>query len=146
MIANDPIQMLNTIMQSDAEYTAAIALDGKRDSIAMKTIAILGIVFLPGTFIATLFSINMFDWGLAAGSGSSKQTASLRVSRNMWIYWAITVPLTVMTFLVWILWSRRENQKTSRRFKGECLEGPAEAKNAAVVKIAGLTTGGEKLI
>lgn len=59
--ANKSSQILNIITQSDARYTAAIAVDGKRDSIVMKTIAILGIVFLPGTFVATLFSIDMFD-------------------------------------------------------------------------------------
>ena len=106
-----PSQMLNTITQSDSEYTAAIAVDGKRDSIAMKTIAILGIIFLPGTFVATLFSINMFAWGGEDG----EEWTSLTVSPSSWIYWAITVPLTILTFLVWMLWSRRENLKTTQR-------------------------------
>jgi Mg2+ and Co2+ transporter CorA len=103
--------MLNTITQKDAEYTAAIAVDGKRDSIAMKTIAILGIVFLPGTYIATLLGMNMFTWGGADG----EETTSLKVSPSMWIYWAITVPLTVVTLIVWLLWSRRENYESSKR-------------------------------
>ena len=103
--------MLSVITQSDAEYTAAIAVDGKRDSIAMKTISILGIVYLPGTFVATLFSINVFDWGGADG----KESSSLTVAPSIWIYWAITVPLTIGTFLCWILWSKRENQKSSKR-------------------------------
>ncbi|KAJ9604492.1 hypothetical protein H2200_011328 [Cladophialophora chaetospira] len=129
--------MLNTIMQSDAEYTAAIAVDGKRDSIAMKTIAVLGIIFLPGTFVATLFSINMFDWGF----DNNGESASLSVSRSMWIYWAITVPLTVVTFLVWVLWSRRENQKSSKRLKIYRSNSPAESDCAAAIKISGLVVG-----
>lgn len=76
--ANDPNQMLATITQTDAEYTAAIAEDGKRDSVAMKTISLLGVVFLPGTFVATLFSIDMFDWGTANYGRSS---SLLSVSR-----------------------------------------------------------------
>lgn len=119
--------MLNTITQSDAEYTAAIAVDGKRDSIAMKTIAILGIVFLPGTFVATLFSINMFDWG---GADRGK-TSSLTVSPSMWIYWAITVPLTIVTFLVWVIWSRRENHKSSKRLMIYRTKAPIESESAA---------------
>lgn len=103
--------MLNTITQSDAEYTAAIAVDGKRDSIAMKTIAILGIAFLPGTFVATLFSINMFEFGDPSSGG----TSSLTVSPSIWIYWAITVPLTVVTCLVWVVWSKKENRETNKR-------------------------------
>ena len=35
-----------------ARDSKSIAVEGKRDSSAMKTIAVLTIVFLPGTFIA----------------------------------------------------------------------------------------------
>lgn len=96
--------MFGIITQGDAEYTAAIAVDGKRDSIAMKTISILGIIYLPGTFVATLFGIDMFGWGDADGKPSS-----LTISPSMWIYWVTVVPLTVITLLVWILWSRRSS-------------------------------------
>ena len=118
--------MLSTITQNDAEYTAAIAVDGKRDNIAMKTIAILGIVYLPGTFMATLFSINMFNWG-GADRGN---TSSLAVSPNIWIYWVITVPLTVVTFLIWLLWSRRENIKSSKRLVAYRANAPMEFESA----------------
>ena len=111
--------MLATITQSDAEYTAAIAVDTKRDSIAMKTIAVLGIIFLPGTFVASLFSINMFDWGISVPNNTASSddpvSSELTVSRSMWIYWAITVPLTLVTFVVWVFWSRRENARSRRR-------------------------------
>ena len=133
--------MLNTITQSDAQYTAAIAVDGKRDSIAMKTIAILGIVFLPGTFVATLFSIDMFDWGVV----DSEETSSLTVSRSMWIYWAITVPLTVLTFLLWVFWSRRENHKSSKRLMIYRMKAPIEPESAAATKISSLVSN-EKMV
>lgn len=71
--------MLSTITQNDSEYVAAIAMNGKRDSIAMKTISVLGILFLPGTYVATLFNINMFDWG----STDSGENSSLTVSPSM---------------------------------------------------------------
>ena len=118
--------MLSAITQSNAEYTAALAVDGKRDSIAMKTISILGIVYLPGTFVATLFSINVFDWGGADG----KESSSLTVAPSIWIYFAIAVPLTVVTFLGWILWSKRENQKSSKRMTISRTK-PAEPENSA---------------
>lgn len=41
--------MLTTVAQSDAEYTVAIAMDGKRDGIAMRTVAVLGVIFLTGS-------------------------------------------------------------------------------------------------
>jgi Mg2+ and Co2+ transporter CorA len=105
--------MLSNITQNDAEYTAAIAVDGKRDSIAMRTISILGIVYLPPTFVATLFSVDMFDWGPSADGNGAME---LRASPSVWIYCAVAVPLTLATFLVWMLWARRENRKSSQRF------------------------------
>lgn len=133
--------ILNIVTQSDAEYTAAIAMDGKRDGIAMKTIAILGIVFLPGTFMATLFSINMFDWGDA----DSGETSSLTVSPSMWIYWAITVPLTLLTFLVWVFWSRRENHKSNKRLMICRTKAPIESESAAATRISSLVSS-EKMV
>lgn len=116
-------------------------MDSKRDSIAMKTIAILGIVFLPGTFVATLFSINMFDWG----GLNSGETKSLTVSRSIWIYWAITVPLTIVTFLVWMFWSRSENNKTSKRLMIYRKNSPIKSENAALMKNSGLFSS-EKMV
>lgn len=98
--------MLGVITQNDSEFTAAIAVDGRRDSIAVKTISILGIVYLPGSFVATFFSMGMFDWNFADATTSSP----LKASPALWIYVAITIPLTVMTYIVWMLWSRKESQ------------------------------------
>lgn len=136
MTANKSSQMLSTITQSDAQYTAAIAVDGKKDSIAMKTISVLGIVFLPPTFVATLFSINMFDWGVNDDKGSTL----LKVSPSMWIYWAISVPLTLVTFAVWLLWARKENEKSRKRlmiFRSKTL---AESESSAAASIAGFVS------
>jgi Mg2+ and Co2+ transporter CorA len=105
--------MLSVITQSDAEYTAAIAIDGKRDSIAMRTISILGIVYLPATFVATLFSMDVFSWPSTSGKGN--ESSSLTASPSIWVYWAVSVPLTIITILIWVLWSRRENQKSRKR-------------------------------
>ena len=105
-------------------------MDGKRDSIAMKTIAILSIVFLPGTFMGTLFSINAFKWG----DPHSGETSSLTVSPSIWIYWAITVPLTLITFLVWVSWSRREHYKSSKRLMLHRTNASIESESAAATK------------
>lgn len=131
--------MLSRITQCDAEYNSAIAMDGKRDNIAMKTIAILGIVFLPGTFVASLFSIGMFDRN-AANSGG---TASPTVLPSKWIYWAITVPLTVVTILAWVLWSRRENYKRNKALKIYRSMSSIESESAAATKVSTLVFTGK---
>jgi hypothetical protein len=53
----------------------------------------------------TLFSMTMFDWNPSDGSHI--------VSPYIWIYWAISVPLTVIGILVWRVWWRMEDAKHS---------------------------------
>jgi Mg2+ and Co2+ transporter CorA len=59
--------MLNFITYNEAKYSAAIAEDSKMDNTSMRTIALLTMIFLPGTFVATLFSMTIIDW--APGEG-----------------------------------------------------------------------------
>ena len=69
----------------------------------MKTIAAVTIVFLPGTFIAALFAMPLFQWDAV---GNNKV-----VSNRFWIYWAVTVPLTCLTLLFWVLWTKRQARR-----------------------------------
>ncbi|CRK12188.1 hypothetical protein BN1708_017142, partial [Verticillium longisporum] len=62
-----------------------LAHASKRDSTAMKTISLLGAIFLPGTFLASVFSMTFFDFGAGA------ETV---VSTQLWVYFVITVPVT----------------------------------------------------
>ena len=106
--------MLSMITQNEAEHMAAIAVDSKRDSTAMKAIAVLTMLFLPGTFVATFFSMTMFDWNPSNGTP--------RVSRFIWMYWLISIPLTLLVMLLWLFWSRREHLKSQRRIKSRAAE------------------------
>ncbi|KAF4501944.1 Mg2+ transporter, -like Zinc transport [Fusarium agapanthi] len=54
--------LYNLITQHDRYLQARLARESLRDSKAMKTLSILTILFLPGAFIATIFSTNMFDF------------------------------------------------------------------------------------
>ncbi|KAK8102386.1 hypothetical protein PG984_015532 [Apiospora sp. TS-2023a] len=148
--------MLSAIAQREAEYTAAIVIDTKRNSVAMRTIAVLGIVFLPGTFVATRFSVDMFDWGnntaatgADAASDGGTTTAALRASPSMWVYWAISVTLTILTFLAWFLWSRRENRKSDQRLMIRRTKPPGPSLGAsatvAALRFVGLGRG-ERLV
>ncbi|KAJ5965859.1 hypothetical protein N7481_012573 [Penicillium waksmanii] len=99
--------LLAALSQSDTEYSASIAIDGKNDSHAMKAISILGAIYLPGTCVATLLSMEIFIWRDPDGT--------LKISPSIWIYWTIALPLTIATFVVWIAWSRRENKKSEQQ-------------------------------
>jgi hypothetical protein len=87
-------------MRDDADMSLKIAKDGrmlavesKRDSASMKTIAIVSMIFLPGTFVASFFAMPMFDWNMPAGHNVS--------SRSFWIYWTVVGPLTILVFALW---------------------------------------------
>lgn len=100
--------MLSLITQNEARYSAAIAVDSRRDSTSMKTIAVLTTLFLPGTFVATFFGMTMFDWSPDTG-------ATPRMSSYMWLYWAVTIPLTLLVMVLWLFWARREQSKAEMR-------------------------------
>ncbi|CAN9385152.1 unnamed protein product [Alternaria alternata] len=81
-----------------ARIQTTIANTTKEDSYAMRTIAIMSIIFLPGTFVSSFFSMDMFDWQAPKGTSV--------VSFRFWIYWAVTAPLTAVVVSIWFLWLR----------------------------------------
>ncbi|KAK1148192.1 hypothetical protein N8T08_010837 [Aspergillus melleus] len=79
--------------------------DAQSDSAMMKTVGVVSLVYLPGTFVSLtgakgLFGTNFFDF--APGDDSDWKTAS-----TFWMYWAVTIPLTLVTVVIWALWHWR---------------------------------------
>jgi Mg2+ and Co2+ transporter CorA len=69
----------------------------RQDNNNMKLIAVVGLVYLPGTFVSSLFGMNFFSFDEENGQ------QRWGISRNFWLYWAITVPLTLCTMVIWAL-------------------------------------------
>ena len=82
-----------------------LAHSSKRDSASMKTLSLLGTVFLPATFLASLFGMNFFD--VQSDSGSTE----FLVSRLLWVYFAVTLPVTLGVVLFWRYWDRKREAK-----------------------------------
>ena len=59
----------------------------------MKTIAVLTMVFLPATFLATLFSMPSSGWD---------------EPDKFAVYWALALPITVGTLALWALITQRD--------------------------------------
>ncbi|KAK1721316.1 uncharacterized protein BDZ83DRAFT_630143 [Colletotrichum acutatum] len=100
------------IAQKDAKLNLKIAGDQRRiahasksDSQAMKALSLLGAAFLPGTFIASIFSMSFFDFQTQA-----------HISSKIWIYFAFMIPLTTAVLLGWLFWDhkRRRSQHLTR--------------------------------
>ncbi|KAK7980823.1 metallo-beta-lactamase domain protein [Apiospora arundinis] len=84
-----------------AKLGAEIAAASKRDSASMKTVTVLTMAFLPATFFAALFAIPSLDWKGAADRGGPV------IQSNFWVYWAFTLPATVLVFVIWIILDNR---------------------------------------
>ena len=86
--------LTNISLASDSRLIAAAS---RRDSSAMKTIAVVTMVFLPGTYVSALFAVPLFRWDAPPGQ-------PVVVQDRFWYYWAVTVPLTVAVLLLWMAW------------------------------------------
>lgn len=62
----------------------------------MKTIAALTMLFLPATFVATVFGMAFFDYS----------DRGLVIPGQFWIYVVVTVPTTLFLFVIWWAWNR----------------------------------------
>lgn len=97
----------------DASSSIAIAKSAKKDSASMRAIAIMTMVFLPGTFFAALFAVPSLQWDASPVIGS-----------NFWVYWAFSIPSTLIVFVVWVWMSREtpeppQNEDTLRGSSSE---------------------------
>lgn len=66
----------------------------------MKTLAAVTVAFLPATFVASFFAMPLFNW--------DAEKSSSVVNERFWIYWAVTVPLTLTTLVIWLSWTHRQ--------------------------------------
>ncbi|KAH7170347.1 hypothetical protein EDB81DRAFT_837221 [Dactylonectria macrodidyma] len=82
-----------------------IAHASKRDSTAMKTLSLMGALFLPGTYLASVFSMTFFNF---------EEGANPVVSVQLWIYFAVTVPITAVIVAAW-MWIDKHRAKQAKR-------------------------------
>jgi Mg2+ and Co2+ transporter CorA len=72
----------------------------------MKAITFLTMTFIPPTFVATIFSMGFFE--IARKATTENSEVELRVAPQIWMYVAVTVPLTVVVIgacAVWLKWN-----------------------------------------
>ncbi|KAH0562508.1 hypothetical protein GP486_002800 [Trichoglossum hirsutum] len=110
--------LYSLIAQQDARLGYRLSREAVKDSKAMKTLAIITIVFLPGTFIATLFATNMFHF---------------QEGQQVRIYFAVTVPITFTMIVAWAIWiwttgSRHPDVEDSPPPPASSTSGPLAAK------------------
>lgn len=116
LISNRFHQLFNLIAQQETRISISVAEDSrmlaratKEDSTAMRTLAAVTVFFLPGTFVAAVFSMPLFDWDAQTGATSTV------ISKRLWIYWAFAGPLTLGTLAVWFIWTRLQTRRRRTR-------------------------------
>lgn len=70
----------------------------------MKTLAAVTVIFLPSTFVAALFSMPLFQW-------DTKTVGHSVVSKQFWIFWVVSIPLTIVTLILWFAWMRLQTRR-----------------------------------
>ncbi|KAH6971520.1 hypothetical protein BKA56DRAFT_528243 [Ilyonectria sp. MPI-CAGE-AT-0026] len=80
----------------------------RRDSSVMKSIAVLGMIFLPATFVTAFFSMGFFDWNGDEPSGGGP-------SGYIWIYAIAVVALTLLSVGLFYIFSLRARHGQERR-------------------------------
>ena len=91
-----------------ARASQSVAVESKRDSSSMKTLAVVTMFFLPGTFVASFFAMPLFNWQSQHGQV---------IDRRLWIYFVVTIPLTTITCSVWWAWFTMKTRREQREDK-----------------------------
>lgn len=108
-------QQDNAIAFDTASATRSIAASSLQDSSSMKMLALVAMFFLPGSFVAALFSAPLFAWDEALASGGM----AVGTRPQFALFWAVTAPLTAVIFALYGVWMCVQ----SRRERGKSLKG-----------------------
>lgn len=95
-------QVFGLLTHEDAEVNLRVAYGNmdiaraaRNDSSAMKTIALMTMIFLPGTFFAALFDQPTLNW---------EPTRPGVVQDGFGLYWALTIPSTLVVLITsWVM-------------------------------------------
>lgn len=94
------LQLSNLRAQEHAAITLEIAKTSLLDSLSLKTLALVTMFFLPGTLIASIFTLPVLNWEDSQSGKNMKVVGS-----KFWVYWAFTIPVTIATFITWGVWT-----------------------------------------
>ncbi|KAK4202402.1 hypothetical protein QBC40DRAFT_44016 [Triangularia verruculosa] len=92
-----------------AQANTTIALETKSESAMMRSIALLTMVFLPLSCVASVFSTTLFNW--SPGEGEPV------VSKYIWVLAVIAIVLTLAVVCLWYLFTDREKKREKERVK-----------------------------
>ncbi|KAL9025640.1 MAG: hypothetical protein Q9196_005566, partial [Gyalolechia fulgens] len=102
----------NLLANRDSITSHSIAHDARQDGAAMKTIAMVTMLFFPATFVSSFLGTNLVTLEPGGDDGRTRFV----FSDLWWIYLVSAIPLTFVTLSVYIFWSRRRSRREKARF------------------------------
>jgi Mg2+ and Co2+ transporter CorA len=91
----------NEEMRKLSERMHRLAEKSTQDAAAVKVLTILTLIYLPVTVVSNFFSTSFVNTTTSPdGSGS------IIVYGDWWILLAVSIPLTLITIYVWLVWTR----------------------------------------
>ncbi len=91
----------NEEMRKLSERMHTLAEKSTQDAAAVKVLTILTLIYLPVTVVS-----NFFSTSFVSTTGGSDGAGSIIVSSDWWILVAVSIPLTLITIYVWMVWTR----------------------------------------
>ncbi|KAH8121027.1 hypothetical protein LI328DRAFT_172363 [Trichoderma asperelloides] len=88
-------------LQIRKQSTRELAELARQDSAAMLTIAAVTLLFLPGTFIASILGTTIFNFA----------DGEMQVYKKWWIFPATVMPFTILVFVAWFAWLAQKRGK-----------------------------------
>ncbi|KIY02168.1 uncharacterized protein Z520_02306 [Fonsecaea multimorphosa CBS 102226] len=87
-----------------ADINNELAWQGKNTNKAMRTIAFVSLLFLPGTFVASFFDTPIFNFAMPPNHNQ------IIVPLPFAIYWTVSIVLTLGLVMAWISYLRRSKE------------------------------------
>ncbi|CCF45730.1 hypothetical protein CH063_00574 [Colletotrichum higginsianum] len=106
--------VISRIARHDNQINMAISVATRRDNSQMRSIAFVTMFYLPLTSIATIFSMNVFNWD--AKDGENLMTT------HFWLYLAVAGVSTVLTLGLWVFYTGMRTRLFSKKKDEEAAE------------------------
>ncbi|ERF72516.1 hypothetical protein EPUS_09294 [Endocarpon pusillum Z07020] len=106
-VHNEITLAFHTAAQRDSKIQVRIGEEAKKETTAMKAIAVVTMTFLPATFVSSIFSMSFFHFE----PSQRGERDIFIVSDKFWMYWVLAGPLSITVLSLWIFWERMLGKK-----------------------------------
>ncbi|KAF1849417.1 uncharacterized protein K460DRAFT_90675 [Cucurbitaria berberidis CBS 394.84] len=94
------VDMLDWNFQLLAQVQTKLA---REDSVAIRALTLVTAFYLPFSFVATMLGMNLLEF--------DSESRNLVVSKQLWLYFVIAIPLTALTLVCW-KWNMLQHPKS----------------------------------